>query len=199
MKLNLLFLSVPRVWDNLVHIHSIHGQCQVRAEFDSRSWGCGHGITRLICYSLVFTLDNCGSGADKKQGASAIAIYTTITRYQHQPSADDHHWPLCGAGCALCGQFHCRCWCGCCCGCNGFSLSVSKCGECLYLFFFLLLLSFEFFPVSFLIAKLNFSDLMRMHTRLVKQTTAIQTPRASKVGGVLASRFNGQLNQQTIN
>lgn len=59
------------LWDNLVHIHSIHDQCQVRAEFDSRSLAFGdggHRITRLICYSLVFTLDNCGSGVGCDDG-----------------------------------------------------------------------------------------------------------------------------------
>lgn len=176
MKLNLPFLSVPRVWDNLVHIHSIHGQCQVRAEFDSRSWGCGHGITRLICYSLVFTLDNCGSGADKKQGASAIAIYTTITRYQHQPSADDHHWPLCGAGCALCvGSFIAVVDVDVVAAAMASVYQSPSAGNVYIFSSFCCFWVLSFFPVSFLIAKLNFSDLMRMHAHKTRKTNNSHT------------------------
>jgi len=160
---------VPRVWDNLVHIHSIHGQCQVRVEFDSRSWGCGHGITRLICYSLVFTLDNCGSGADK-EGPIAIAIY----HYNQVPASTIGGWSsLTTLWCWLRSVWAVSLpllmlmllrlqW------LQFISLQVRGMSISFLLLFFWFFSCFFFF---LLIAELNFSDLMRMHTHTPTRKT----------------------------
>lgn len=75
-------------------------QVAVRAGVELWSW---RGITRLICYSLVFTLDNCGRdgvgagghpiGVGRQVGTQVTA---TSNQHHHHHRHHQHALPLCG-------------------------------------------------------------------------------------------------------